>query len=702
MSYAYAPPPKPSRIPEGDQEHVPAPPAHERGQWMSDQAAQDFTTQAPPYMTNYYHHGPDNFIQENWLPETNQSWSAEAENSSQSQWSHDATPPLLASSEGSLGQERPFLYSDAEQSALGYNTGFDIYEPGDVSGLDQIMASHPRSRVHPINQVAPYYHFRTPQETQFVPPIDQHLPFESASTGPVDQYMPPGTFDTSLPLDPSWLSSYPEPLSYSTATGSSPVLSVPGSLPPKVELDWSSNEQLPNLPSDSPDTSFPLPKRKRESPQPTAKTAKKGKPKDPQQGLAEFVVVFENAPGALANIKHRRKLDAPVRKAARDVRKAGACHQCRFRKRTCSTGTPCTSCLKNGNGLHEVKCQRESPFVGKVVYEYFRHSSTRRIVTFNVTVPIGTTSAEYLDSDWTTVVIDGVGGLSHPIKLKAQKTRLSLFSAEEQKTITQTEDQNQNKTKKADAESVIILADGDALGQQVEQWAVEYTSKFIHAAGPKFYATTMAQILGTAYVKKGLPESKLVGAMVRVASIAFVLRAGVKCSEPDLSSRFRTIQAKIDTVLYERLILAVNELFQKLQHLIFRTAGSLNRESIYPVALVLWQLLRILCISSSHLSNIAQKFQSKANGQADYQFVNLRLVLSTHMALFRSSSPLLLDLSEKSNQDLLGNDADLIKLAGEMRKVVLTFRDKGFPDLKGSIAYKKEYFDMFRKVYDGM
>jgi hypothetical protein len=29
-------------------------------------------------------------------------------------------------------------------------------------------------------------------------------------------------------------------------------------------------------------------------------------------------------------------LDAPVRKAARDVRKAGACHQCRFRKRTVS------------------------------------------------------------------------------------------------------------------------------------------------------------------------------------------------------------------------------------------------------------------------------------------------------------------------------------------------------------------------------
>ena len=72
------------------------------------------------------------------------------------------------------------------------------------------------------------------------------------------------------------------------------------------------------------------------------------------------------------------------------------------------------------------------------------------------------------------------------------------------------------------------------------------------------------------------------------------------------------------------------------------------------------------------------------------------------MALFRSSNPLLLDLSEKSNQDLLGGDEELIELAGHMRKVVMTFRDKGFPEMKGSIVYKKDHFDMFRKVYDGM
>ena len=70
------------------------------------------------------------------------------------------------------------------------------------------------------------------------------------------------------------------------------------------------------------------------------------------------------------------------------------------------------------------------------------------------------------------------------------------------------------------------------------------------------------------------------------------------------------------------------------------------------------------------------------------------------MALFRSSNPLLFDMSDKFNQDLLGGDKQLIQLAGEMQKVVTTLREKGWRELKGSITYRKEYFDMFRKVYD--
>jgi hypothetical protein len=102
--------------------------------------------------------------------------------------------------------------------------------------------------------------------------------------------------------------------------------------------------------------------------------------------------------------------------------------------------------------------------------------------------------------------------------------------------------------------------------------------------------------------------------MVRVASLAFILRAGVKCTPATNTSKFssyRTIQATIDTILYERLKIAERDLFRMLQRLVFRSAGYLNREQVYPVALVLWQLLRILCIGASHLSNLVQRFRIK-------------------------------------------------------------------------------------------
>jgi hypothetical protein len=71
------------------------------------------------------------------------------------------------------------------------------------------------------------------------------------------------------------------------------------------------------------------------------------------------------------------------------------------------------------------------------------------------------------------------------------------------------------------------------------------------------------------------------------------------------------------------------------------------------------------------------------------------------MALFRSSHPLLLDMNDKLNRDLVGDDDEVIGLCGKMRRVVLNFREKGAPEMKGSIAYKKEYFDLFKSVYKG-
>jgi hypothetical protein len=50
----------------------------------------------------------------------------------------------------------------------------------------------------------------------------------------------------------------------------------------------------------------------------------------------EYVTTFAAAPGAVAKVKRRRKLDAKTRESFKQTRKIGACLECRFRKRSVS------------------------------------------------------------------------------------------------------------------------------------------------------------------------------------------------------------------------------------------------------------------------------------------------------------------------------------------------------------------------------
>jgi hypothetical protein len=135
----------------------------------------------------------------------------------------------------------------------------------------------------------------------------------------------------------------------------------------------------------------------------------------------------------------------------------------------------------------------------------FAYSSTRRVLTFNLS-----NSPIFLATFPEEVVsVDGVNRVSHSLQLLARRIPLSTFSTDAQEIIRTTEDSKGNVPNPDDPENdpeIMILEDGESLGVKVEQWAVEYTSKFVHAKGPKFHSTTMAQILGTAYIKKGLPE----------------------------------------------------------------------------------------------------------------------------------------------------------------------------------------------------
>ncbi|KAL5330721.1 hypothetical protein ACEPPN_000241 [Leptodophora sp. 'Broadleaf-Isolate-01'] len=639
----------------------------------------------------------DDFIAQSWIPEPLFDLSWDTIRDAQAHWPQSTS---LSSQDDFSAQQhdQALVYPlSATDSAIS-DAQSHVYDFEIASKV--VCGPGYQPCIRAVNHIAGEYGNDYPSQTPQVS-ISNH---QEAYPTSMNRFLPSNAsdftdisaYDADLNLgssDATWISFIPDnPRQHSIPT--TRVAKVEKSTPSPVglALDWSTSEQSPETFIKQRKSSLPsAPKRKYTSPRPAPEEAQ------PDCHLEECVGVFENAPGALATVKKRKKLDAPVRKAARDVRKAGACHQCRFRKRTVD----------------------------------FEYSSTRRVVTFNIRI----TPDALLDHEEYFVFVDGVDRLSHPIKLRAQRRALSSFTATEQAAIRRTQDRKKlGKCTDDDAVHVTILEDDETLGTRVEQWAVEYASKFVHAAGTKFQSTTIAVILGTAYVKKGLPESALVAAMLRVASLAFILRAGVKCttgpsqphpypkSQPQQQphSRFRTTEATIDTILYQRLQVAVKDLFQMLQRLVFRKAGFLTREQVYPVALVFWQLLRILCLGASHLSNIVQRFNSKARTQSDAQYHSLKLVLSTHLALFRSSNPLLLDFSPKSkdkdnskddsknenenkaNRDLLGGDEKLVALAGKMRDVVLAFRERGCPEMKGSLAFRKEYFDLFRGVYEGL
>ncbi len=194
--------------------------------------------------------------------------------------------------------------------------------------------------VRPINHVSPDYrsacHSQTPQPSVQTQPLYTNGPTSNGTE--YAPQIPQFTYDTGLhpKYDAAWTPIGNEvDRSAHVTLDSFPALRTPQVSSEALALDWSTTEQASgsNIGSLIPSYQAIIPKRKHTSPE---AVAKKSKSTSIENELDDFVVVFENAPGALATLKRRRKLDAPVRKAARDVRKAGACHQCRFRKRTVS------------------------------------------------------------------------------------------------------------------------------------------------------------------------------------------------------------------------------------------------------------------------------------------------------------------------------------------------------------------------------
>jgi hypothetical protein len=315
--------------------------------------------------------------------------------------------------------------------------------------------------------------------------------------------------------------------------------------------------------------------------------------------------------------------------------------------------------------------------------------------------------------------------------------------------------------------AIEIIEPGSISVSDLEKWAFECTYEF---SKTKDMCST-GFIFGVEYAALNLPyvsrtpkpshephsysKSALVTKVTRLLSLNFVLRTGISTPPESVSAsspeHFRIIQAQIDTLLYRSFQITEKSIYQDLQRLVFRSAGSLARDAVVPVCLCIWQLARLQCLFASHISNLAYDKRVKltklspAANPADptpdpkskcmssgsetakaaltpeeaadeaaraakeqnrswereegYLAYGLNLLLCTFEALFRSACPLLLDWEDPFTREMLGANDQLVRAASRMSRTLRAYRSRGHSRrFRLGVAYRQEMTDRLRKV----
>lgn len=314
--------------------------------YPQSQGSRDSTLAFPnTFFSSYHEQSFDDYIAESWLPHTAPAWTHPVENSIP--WSHSGLVANNMLSRQYDRQQPAMIYTN-------FGTSYAIsglQSPPISAGYELSTANHePYRPPLPTNNQneGSGYQSQTPQPNYHqqspISPIDGMSCFQLQNTGYLDPNNYGGEFMQEQHIS-TWSTgteNITPPRSNINTTNQNPI--TPDSSSPGPQFGWTihrsetpdhqvSSRSPPLLPGESAFTiAVPLPKRKMYE----GSGIKSRIFETAQKDLSDCVDVFENEPGALKNVKRRKKLDAPVRKAAREVRKAGACHQCKFRKRTVS------------------------------------------------------------------------------------------------------------------------------------------------------------------------------------------------------------------------------------------------------------------------------------------------------------------------------------------------------------------------------
>jgi len=195
------------------------------------------------------------------------------------------------------------------------------------------------------------------------------------------------------------------------------------------------------------------------------------------------------------------------------------------------------------------------------------------------------------------VTIDVNNRLKHPsspLSLTVYDCDISNLDAPNRKLLSKMPQDLVSK----DQNTVTLIAEDDqSLGDRLEAWAYSYGKTFSSHFATTSTAYTFS--IGSTYASANLPETPLILACLRVSSLNYILRTGIRVLSPANNSH-RTIQARIDTIVFSRLRTAEIDLNKRLQTVIWKSYGRLTRQQLFPVAYVLWQFLRLTCQRASH------------------------------------------------------------------------------------------------------
>ncbi|KAH8667449.1 hypothetical protein BGZ60DRAFT_409296 [Tricladium varicosporioides] len=407
-----------------------------------------------------------------------------------------------------------------------------------------------------------------------------------------------------------------------------------------------------------------------------------------------LVTVFDASTKPHIKRTTRKSYSDEARKKVEGVRRLGACIQCKFRKRTCGTGSPCNSCTNRSPDSAVAKqiCIRESPFEDFSATEFYGSSCRTRVVDFEAKVPD-------MGGIRSTITIGG-RGLTQPLELDIVRLRTPLLNSEALERVEKVYSiysryRTPTITGTSQPEFVTLLDPVEAIDTGLEVFALNYASDCSQNRNPLSACLTFA----TEYARRGLAHSTLMGNATKLVALDMVLNHGVQISSERVGTDQRILKAQIDSAVFRCLQRVEQAVYHDLQQLIFKTSGQLARDAIIPVSLAIWLLLRLQCYRAAFMSNMRPRdskdpvlsTNDKATTSAEHQDHTLNLILGTCSALFRTSFPLFIDFEDKFNGDLIGNDRKMVKYGQRMQSCLRTYKKYGAPRCqRRTYGYSKE------------